>query len=93
MGVNEASSNPPNPPNSPYSRAVIPQGITGRAIETHYCQNHIAAEGCKLPGKLMEHTGGRGGGSGGLRLSLSAICIDTCDPVLIFWLREIWKMT
>ena len=78
----------PNPPSSPCSGAVIPQGIAGRAIETHYCWNHVASKGCKLPGKWMEHTGGVGGGGG---FSLSTICIDTCDLFLIFWLHEIWK--
>lgn len=62
MAVNEALQSPPS---SPYSGAVIPPGITGRAIETHYRRNLIASEGCKLQGKWMEHTGGRGGGGGG----------------------------
>lgn len=80
----------PNLPSSPCSGAGIPQGIAGRAIETHYCWNHIASEGCKLPGKWMEHTGG-GEVEEGVRFSLSTICIDTCDLFLIFWLCEIRK--
>ncbi len=75
MEVNEALQSSPS---SPYSGTVIPQGISGRAIETHYCRNHIATEGCKLPGKWMEHTGGRGVRVRvvKVRFSLSTICID-----------------
>lgn len=68
----------PNPPSSQCSEAVIPQGIAGRAIETHYCWNHIASEGCKLPGKWMEHTRGgrgwrRGWGSASLQFALTHV--------------------
>lgn len=75
MEVNEALQSSPS---APYSGAAIPQGVSGRAIETHYCRNHIAAEGCKLPGKWMKYTGGEGVGVSvvGVRFSLSAICID-----------------
>lgn len=87
MEVNEALQSPPS---APHSGAAIPQGITGRAIETHYRRNHIATEGCKLPGKWMEHTGGE---VGLVEVSRATICFDTCDLFLILCLFEIWKMT
>lgn len=49
------------------------------AIQTHYRQNHIAAEGCKLPRKWMERA--EVGGGGGVTL--------TRDLFLIFQRREI----
>lgn len=72
MEVNEALQSPPS---SPHSGAARPRGITGRAIETHYCPNHISTEGCKLPGKWMEHTGGEVVEE--VEVGLSTMCFDT----------------
>lgn len=84
MEVNEALQSPSS---SSYSGAVIPQGITGRAIETHYCRNHIATEGCKLQGKWMEHTGEERVGVR-VRFSFTTICVDTS----LFDSLAVWNM-